>query len=137
VPLLMTGMLRRSFHCWYAARDKAIVTRLKFERAAVRHGNHLMSKAFSRWRTYVALIQRKQLLHRQSVWLLETRLVASHFLRWRAEFTTQQHEKAQTVSALYHWSIVLQHKVCWCIITGAINWLCASDYSVSLEFGAI
>jgi len=106
------GTLRRTLHRWYAARDSAIVARLKFERAVVRHNNHLLSTSFTRWREYVALSQRKQLLRRQCVWLLETRLVASHFLQWRVEFTSRQHENSQTISALWHWSVVLQHKVC-------------------------
>ena len=110
--LLVPGILRRTFSCWYAARDLAIVSRLKFERAVVRHSNHLVSSSFNRWRAYVALSRRKQLLRRQCVWLLETRLIASHFLRWREAFATRQHENAQSVSALWHWSVMLQHKVC-------------------------
>lgn len=108
----LLGTLWRTLRHWYAARDTAIVARLKFERAVVRHNNHLMSTSFTRWREYVTLIRRKQLLHRQCVWLLETRLVALHFLRWRAEFSSRQHENSQTISALWHWSVVLQHKVC-------------------------
>jgi len=106
------GTLRRTLHRWYVARDTAIVARLKFERAVVRHNNHLLSTSFTRWREYVMLSQRKQLLRRrQCVWLLETRLLASYFLQWRAEFTSRQHENSQTISALWHWSVVLQHKV--------------------------
>jgi len=115
--LYVLGMLRRAFRQWCAGRDMAIVTRLKFERAVVRHSNHLMSSSLTRWRMYVALSRRKQLLRRQCIWLLGTRLVASHFLRWRAEFAARRHENTQTMSALWHWSVVLQHKVCWYLIT--------------------
>ena len=96
---------------WYAARDIAIIARLKYERAVVRHNNRLMSKSFTRWREFVALSRRRQLLRRQCVWLLETRLVASHFLRWQEQLAARQRENSQTTSALWHWSVVLQHKV--------------------------
>lgn len=124
--LLMPGTLRRTFHRWYAARDSAIVSRLKFERAVVRHNNHLVSSSFNRWRVYVALSRRKQLLRRQCIWLLETRLVASHFLRWRAAFAARQHENTQSMLALWHWSVVLQHKVGQRLVTcSAYIWLAA------------
>lgn len=115
--LFMPGILQRTFRHWYAARDSAIVWRLKFERAVVRHNNRLVSSSFNRWRAYVALSRRKQLLCRQCIWLLETRLVASHFLRWRAVFAARQHENTRSMSALWHWSVVLQHKVGQCLVT--------------------
>jgi len=87
----MAGTLRRTIRCWYTARDVAIVARLKYERAVVRHSNHLVSTAFSRWRAYVARSHRKQLLGRQCVWLLVTRLTGLHFVRWRARFMARQH----------------------------------------------
>ena len=111
VMSLIEGTLRRTLRRWYAARDTAIVARLKLERAAVRHANRLMSTSFARWRAFVTLTRRKQLLRRQCVWLLETRIAASHFSCWRAHFTLRQRENTQTVSALWHWSVMLQHKV--------------------------
>ena len=115
--MFISGTLQRAFRRWHASRDVAIVARLKFERAAVRHGNRLTSTAFTGWRDYIALSRRKQLLHRQCAWLRRTTLVAAHFLRWRAEFSTRQHENSQTVSALWHWSAVLQHKVWQSVVT--------------------
>ena len=114
-PICLAGTLWRTIRRWYAARDAAILTRLQLERAVVRHSNHLVSTSFNRWRACVALGQRKQLVGRQCVWLLETRLVGLHFVRWRAAYTARQRENTQTMTALYHWSAVLQHKVCQCL----------------------
>ena len=112
LPLLfVSGVLQRAFRLWNSRRDTAIVARLKLERAVVRHNNRLLSTSFARWRAYVTLSHRKQLLRRQSVCMLEARLAMWHFRRWRTVYSARQRERSHTVSALWHWSAVLQHKV--------------------------
>ena len=99
------------FHQWRMARDEALIIRLKLERASFHRIGVVLRATFGTWRSYVALCHRKQLLHRQSDWLHDTRLVAGCFVRWRDGYARQMEENRKSRIALWFWSLCLQRKV--------------------------
>jgi len=107
----MAGMISRALHSWKAASDEAKHSRLSLQRAQGHHAHHLLRLAWSAWAAYVKLSQRTVLLQRQSDWLRCNRLVADHYVRWRAAYSVRLVEIRKSHGALWVWSQNLQRRV--------------------------
>ncbi|CAH1783764.1 unnamed protein product [Owenia fusiformis] len=103
-------VLLHSLVRWRAAKDSAVLSRLKQEQAAIHCNHNVLSKIMRAWRQYVSLSHKKQLLEQQCIWLRNTRLTVTMFMKWRSVYHESVQERAKTGIALWQWSLVVQRK---------------------------
>ncbi|KAL8609835.1 hypothetical protein ACOMHN_020670 [Nucella lapillus] len=103
--------LRIYLECWQKAKDRALVQRLKEERATIHCQHNLLTGVIRKWQLFHSHAIRKQLLRRQSESFQSVMLTARYYLLWKKRLAEWTEERERSGLALWHWSLVLQRKV--------------------------
>ncbi|XP_033126478.1 protein SFI1 homolog isoform X2 [Anneissia japonica] len=108
---LRTGKLKRVFKAWVSFTAIKQTKCYLNSKARFHYQSKMKRKVMEQWKEFNSIQLRKALLHRQSIWLHNTRLLSFGFKRWWKQYHLSVGEQAKSNTALWQWSLVLQRKV--------------------------
>ncbi|XP_006816433.1 protein SFI1 homolog [Saccoglossus kowalevskii] len=102
--------VKRVFYAWINTHKTSIRNRELQERADRHWDNKLCQKSFTAWMLYRKYAIRKHLLRKQCMWLHNTRITATFFIKWRQQYHEAQETNTKNTMALWQWAYSVERR---------------------------